>query len=81
MTQAAVQPITALAAGQAATVASIDLPGEVRARLLELGLVVGTPVEVVRFAPLGDPVEIRVRGYHLSLRRREADGIQVELAG
>lgn len=40
---------------------------------MELGLVAGTPVELVRFAPLGDPVEIRVRGYRLSLPRHEAE--------
>jgi Fe2+ transport system protein FeoA len=53
-------------------VSSIDKP-----RLMEMGMLVGTPVELVRFAPLGDPVEIRLRGYHLSLRRHEADLILV----
>ena len=47
-------------------------------RLLEMGLTDGEMVEVVRFAPLGDPMEIRVRGYHLSLRRKEAAAIEVE---
>jgi Fe2+ transport system protein FeoA len=46
---------------------------------MELGLVVGTPVEVVRFAPLGDPLEIRVRGYNLTLRKHEAEQILVRL--
>ena len=44
---------------------------------MEMGLLVGTTVELVRFAPLGDPVEIKVRGYNLSLRKHEADLIQV----
>jgi ferrous iron transport protein A len=44
---------------------------------MEMGLLVGTAVELVRFAPLGDPVEIKVRGYHLSLRKHEADRILV----
>ncbi len=56
---------------------SIDAPAALRQRLLEMGLVEGTPVEVVRFAPLGDPMEIRVRGYHLSLRRADARGVTV----
>jgi ferrous iron transport protein A len=43
-----------------------------------MGLLVGTPVELVRFAPLGDPLEIKVRGYHLTLRRREAEQIWVQ---
>lgn len=43
-----------------------------------MGVLVGTPVELVRFAPLGDPVEIKIRGYHLSLRRHEAELILVK---
>lgn len=45
---------------------------------MEMGLVRGTPVEVIRFAPMGDPVDIKVRGYHLSLRLAEAELIEVE---
>jgi ferrous iron transport protein A len=75
------QPLSGLAAGQAGTVDRIELPLDTRARLLELGLVVGTPVQLVRFAPLGDPVEIKVRGSHLSLRRHEADAIWVAAGG
>jgi ferrous iron transport protein A len=48
-----------------------------RRRLLELGLVPGTVVEVRNVAPLGDPLELRVRGCRLSIRRAEADGISV----
>jgi len=44
---------------------------------MEMGLLVGTPIELVRFAPLGDPVEIKVRGYHLTLRKNEAEQIWV----
>ena len=46
----------------------------------EMGLLVGTPVQLIRFAPLGDPVEIKVRGYNLTLRRHEADLILVRVA-
>ncbi len=42
------------------------------------GLIAGTPVKLVRCAPLGDPLEIQVRGYHLTLRRSEADHVLVE---
>ena len=72
------QPLTALPVGAAATVAEIRVPPEHRGRLLEMGLLVGTPVELVRFAPLGDPVEIKVRGYHLTPRKHEADLIFVQ---
>lgn len=61
-------------------VAEIRVPATHRGRLLEMGLLVGTPVELVRFAPLGDPVEIKLRGYHLSLRRHEADLILIRPA-
>jgi ferrous iron transport protein A len=54
------------------------LPADVQQRLLEMGLTVGTECSVVRYAPLGDPIEIKVRGYFLSLRKAEAEGIQVE---
>jgi ferrous iron transport protein A len=74
-------PLTALKIGAAATVSDIKLRPEARGRLLEMGLLVGTPVQLVRFAPLGDPVEIKVRGYHLTLRRHEAEQIWVQPDG
>ncbi len=48
------------------------------ARLLEMGLLPGTPVEMVRIAPLGDPLAVKVRGYQLSLRQTEAALLIVE---
>jgi ferrous iron transport protein A len=71
------QPLTSLNIGGAATVTEIKLDPSQRGRLLEMGLLVGTPVQLVRFAPLGDPVEIKVRGYHLTLRRHDAEQILV----
>ena len=71
------QSLASLAIGSVATVAEIKVPPEHRGRLLEMGLLVGTPVELIRFAPLGDPVEIKVRGYHLTLRKHEAEQIWV----
>ncbi len=71
------QPLTSLQVGSTATVTAIKIPPTDRARLLEMGLLVGTPVQLVRFAPLGDPVEIKVRGYNLTLRRHEAEQIFV----
>lgn len=70
-------PLSSLAPGSAAKVTEIKITSASRARLMEMGLLVGTAVELVRFAPLGDPVEIKVRGYHLTLRRHEADQILV----
>lgn len=68
-----------LPAGGRGRIVSLD-PGPGRHRLLELGLTTGATVELVRFAPLGDPIEIRVRGYLLSLRRTEAAGVHVTRA-
>jgi ferrous iron transport protein A len=71
------QPLTTLAPGGVGTVAEIKVNSASKPRLLEMGLLVGTSVELVRFAPLGDPVEIKVRGYHLTLRRQDAEQILV----
>ena len=69
--------LVTLAARQIARITGFDLPPERRARLLEMGLTTGAQIQLIRFAPLGDPVEIEVRGYRLSLRKREAAGIRV----
>ena len=67
--------------GTTVTVAEINLPPQSRPRLMEMGLLIGTPVELVRFAPLGDPVEIKIRGYNLTLRKSEAEQILVKVTG
>ncbi len=72
--------LASLTPGSKAVVAEIRVPVQHRARLLEMGLLVGTPVELVRFAPLGDPVELKVRGYNLSLRKHEAELVMVKVA-
>lgn len=71
--------LNTMAIGQSGQVK--ELKGDVGlcTRLLEMGITPGVTVEMVRFAPLGDPVDIKVRGYHLSLRRREAGVVQVLL--
>ena len=74
---AAPQPLTAVALGTVATVTEINVPATQKPRLMEMGLLVGTKVELVRFAPMGDPVEIKVRGYNLTLRKAEAEQILV----
>jgi ferrous iron transport protein A len=74
---AAPQPLTTVALGAVVTVTEINVPPTQKPRLMEMGLLVGTSVELVRFAPLGDPVEIKVRGYNLTLRKSEAEQILV----
>jgi len=62
--------------GETGTIDLIQTPNyKVRQRLLEMGLTKGSRLEVIRFAPMGDPIEITVRGYHLSLRIEEAKTI------
>ena len=63
--------------GQVYTVARVGGQGAARRRLLDMGILPGTVVEIAGAAPLGDPVELRLRGYTLTLRR--ADGAQVEV--
>ncbi len=66
-----------LPVGGRAKIASFNLPEEIRQRLMEMGLTKGATCTLVRFAPMGDPIEIEVRGFHLSLRKAEAQGIEV----
>ncbi len=70
--------LSQLPPGRPARVQRIEGQPGVRQRLQEMGLVRGAAVQFVRAAPLGDPIEIKVRGYSLSLRRTEADMVQVQ---
>jgi len=63
--------------GDEATISSIDEGGEGADRLRELGLSDGTPIRVIKFAPMGDPMEIKIRGFYLSLRKSMARQIRV----
>jgi len=67
-----------LEAGQAGVVAQVAGEPEIAERLMEMGLIAGTPFKVVKRAPLGDPIEIETRGYHLTIRKGEAAGILIE---
>jgi ferrous iron transport protein A len=60
-----------------ARVASVEANGAHGLRLMEMGLVPGAPVRVVKTAPLGDPIQVCIRNYHLALRRTEARSIRV----
>ncbi len=72
-------PMAELKAGELAEIAGYTLGNAAyRAKLLALGLTHGVRIKVVNVAPLGDPFEIAVRGYHLSLRREEVGVIKVK---
>ncbi len=70
--------LSELKPGDRGRVTAVGGEGDAARRLMDLGLIRGTAVEVVRKAPLGDPIEVRIRGFMLSLRRTEADHITVE---
>lgn len=70
--------IADLAVGERARVVSFGDSGELVQRLGSLGLIPGTEFRVQRFAPLGDPVEIRFRGFRLALRPAEATAVEIE---
>lgn len=65
--------------GMRAKVTRVPLDSPHTKRLQEMGLVEGTEFRVIKIAPLGDPIEIDLRGYRLCLRRRETSGIEVEV--
>lgn len=67
-----------LEVGQKGRIAAVDFGGDQATRLMEMGLIAGTTVEVARIAPLGDPIDVLVRGYHLSLRASEAKQVSIE---
>ena len=64
---------------QHAVVTRVQGEGTLRRRLMDLGILSGTPITMERSAPLGDPLEVLVRGTHLSLRREEAAAVQVRI--
>lgn len=72
--------LDSLQAGTHARVLAVRGAGAVARRLMEMGVVPGAPVRVVKAAPLGDPLEIRVRNYHLALRRSEAQTVTVVMS-
>ena len=66
--------------GQKSRILAVNGQGALRSRLLDMGLTPHTKVRVNKFAPMGDPIEITLRGYELTLRRADAEQIEVELS-
>ncbi|MGO3780399.1 MAG: FeoA family protein [Enterococcus viikkiensis] len=63
--------------GEQGTVVNVHGSGAIKRRLMDMGLTKGTKIKVVKLAPLGDPMELRIRGYELSLRKNESEMIVV----
>ena len=72
--------LNTLAPGERGIVGGLETTSfEVRQRLMEMGLTKGISVTVIRVAPFGDPIEIELRGYRLSLRRKEAEAVIIQI--
>lgn len=68
-----------LQVGTQATVMAIDNANTTTRRLMEMGVVPGVSVKMIKAGPFGDPIEIRLIGYNLAIRRNEADAVQVQV--
>ncbi len=71
--------LAALQPGQKGRITRIGAIGPVKRRLMDMGVLVGEEIKVEKIAPLGDPIEVTVKNYKLSLRKSEAEGIAVEV--
>jgi len=78
MTQNLPIPLSELHPGERGEVVQVQAQGQVRQRLLEMGFIRGAELRVEKLAPLGDPMELVIKGYHLSLRREESACILVQ---
>ena len=67
-----------LAVGESATIKKIGSVGQTRRRIMDMGLTKGVDVTVRKVAPLGDPIQLNVRGYELSIRKADAEMVEVE---
>ena len=64
--------------GQAVKVVKLECTGPLRRRIMDMGITKGVEITIRKVAPLGDPLELTVRGYELSIRKTEAEAIEVE---
>ena len=71
--------LKAVRIGETVKVVKLHGEGAVKRRIMDMGLTKGVQVHVRKVAPLGDPIEVTVRGYELSIRKSEAENIQVSL--
>lgn len=73
------EKLSELKSGTKCRVKEVNGSGPVKRRILDMGVVPGSEIEVIRVAPLGDPMEFRLKGYYLSLRKEEAENVFVEV--
>lgn len=70
--------LSKLKPGESAIIKEINLQGKLKYRLLELGVVENTKIKLIKYAPLGDPIQISIRGYNLAIRKETAKKIRLE---
>jgi ferrous iron transport protein A len=75
----AIKKLKDMKPGESGLIVTLHGSGNVKHRLIDMGLVHGTKIQVMKFAPLGDPVEIKVKNFELALRNSEAGMIDVEV--
>ena len=71
--------LTHLPKGKDARVVAVNGESTVMRRLMEMGVIPGVGIRMIKSAPFGDPLEVRVRGYRLALRKNEADAIEISI--
>ena len=69
--------LSRLPIGSTATILSVGGSGALRQHFLDMGLIQGTEVTVVKYAPMGDPIELRIHGYELTIRLEDAENIEI----
>ena len=74
-----IKSLNNLKQGETGIITAFKGKGEVRKHLMEMGLVKGSDIKVERVAPLGDPIEVKIKGYSLSLRKEDAKQIEIEI--
>ena len=73
------KPLSEMRPKEKGKIVKVKGGGGVHRRILDMGVVTGTDIEIQRVAPLGDPIQIKVKGYNLTMRKEEAANIQVEV--
>lgn len=66
-----------LSVGQSGSITKLGTTGALKQRFMDMGITKGTEVKVIKIAPLGDPIEIEIRGYNLSVRKSDAEKIEI----
>lgn len=73
--------LSELKKGQSGRISKLSCSGSLKSKLIDMGVLNGERIKVLRVAPLGDPVEVLIKQYKLSLRKKDAEGITVEEVG